>query len=148
MEQKKIKKTKSIYAQRNGEILLNKEGKPILLESPMHKACVAWFIDRYESKGLAYINHQANENPKGISGHYNRVMSEMGRKAGFPDLQIFCNKKILLIELKAENGKFSDGQIIQFKLLKMQGFEVKIIKTKKDFILTVDEFVKSARNLH
>ena len=108
-------------------------------EHELHIQCVNWFKLAYGEHAI--LNHQANENPRGTTPQYNVKMKLLGTKAGFPDLQIFCNAKTILIELKSLNGKLSENQVALFRKFQAVGFKVHIVRTFEEFRAIVNDFV-------
>lgn len=52
----------------------------------------------------------------------------MGRKAGIPDLSIFCtNGKVIFVEIKTERGALSPAQKKMHAWLKARDYEVRMI---------------------
>jgi len=55
-------------------------------------------------------------------------------KPGWPDLEAFCNKVALFIEVKAKNKKARPLQEYRHKLLIEQGFMVFVIDTWEQYL--------------
>ena len=112
-------------------------------EHDLHIQCVQWF-EMQHKKPL--LNHQANENPRGNKIQmicYNKKMKSLGTKAGFPDIQILYNEKVLFIELKSLTGKLTDSQKALFQQIESNGFPVHIIRTFEDFRTLVNNSCKN-----
>lgn len=114
-------------------------------EDALHKTCIQWFDIQYP-KLRNTRHHSPNENPMTNNRitiiRYNTKQSSMGRVAGWPDLQLFYNGKILFIEFKTVIGRIADNQKIVFADLEAQGFPVHIIRTFEDFQSLVNDFIK------
>ncbi len=114
-------------------------------EHELHIQCVQWF-EMQHKKPL--LNHQANENPRGSKIQmicYNKKMKSLGTKAGFPDIQILYNEKVLFIEFKSLTGKLTDSQKALFQQFESNGFPVHIIRTFQKFQMLVNDFVRGIK---
>ena len=134
MQNPKIKKIKS-----------PKIKKLTQTEHDLHIQCVQWFEMQHK---CALLNHQANENPRGNKIQmicYNKKMKSLGTKAGFPDIQILYNEKVLFIELKSLTGKLTESQKALFQQIESNGFPVHIIRTFEDFRTLVNDFTQKYR---
>jgi hypothetical protein len=114
-------------------------------EDDLHKVCVQWFKMQYENKGIAILHHSPNENPstdnRVSAMRYNFKMKELGRKVGFPDIEIFYKGKTLLIELKSETGKLSEAQKNLFPEFAKQGHTVHIVRSLEAFQQITNQFI-------
>jgi len=64
------------------------------------------------------VHHSSNESTR------RRSKKALGTKAGWPDIEIFSNGKVLFIELKIDKNKLSDDQKIIHARIKSNGFNV------------------------
>ena len=115
-------------------------------EFDLHLVCIQYLSLKYENKGLCFSHHSPNET---ISIKDKKVMyqqnkfTRMGRKLGFPDLQIFYQSQSILIEFKSPKGKLSLNQINTINMLAKQSFKTYIVKTFPEFQSIVDKLFAS-----
>lgn len=57
-------------------------------------------------------------------------MKALGMEPGLPDLEIYLNNRLVMIELKRWRGVVSDAQKAVHKRLREYGYEVHVIKEK------------------
>jgi hypothetical protein len=62
-----------------------------------------------------------------------------GLKAGFPDILIFFNGRVVGIELKTESGRISKDQHLMFMRLSEAGIRVYICKNTDDVIGVLEQ---------
>ena len=68
------------------------------------------------------------------------VFHDWSRKrntAGWPDLFIFMDGRVVLVELKAAGGRLSNDQKTLRNMLKWQGHEVYVVRSFKRFVEVV-----------
>jgi hypothetical protein len=115
----------------------------MLREDILHKQCVEWFENIYNDRG-AILHHSPNENPRGDKIQmikYNNKMKSLGRKAGFPDLTIFYQSRVIFIELKTAQGKLSNNQE-NFKFIAHKNnFDYYIVRSLEEFMQYVSKFM-------
>lgn len=115
----------------------------IISEDILNKNCVEWFYIQYGHTN-AILHHSPNENSKGKRGTliaYNAKMKRLGRLAGFPDLIIIYQGRILFIEFKSIKGIIRDSQKELFPKFLQNGFIVHIVRTLDAFEKLIDEFM-------
>jgi hypothetical protein len=115
----------------------------VVPEDTIHQHCIQWFNMQYGNSG-AILHHSPNENPRGVQStliRYNAKMKALGRKAGFPDIIILHQGRVLFVELKSQTGTLSAVQKSLFQEFQRAGFEVKVVRSLEEFIEVVDQFI-------
>ncbi len=118
-------------------------------EDTIHQHCIQWFYTQHGNSG-AILHHSPNE---GIGNNddpklraklirYNSKMKSLGRKAGFPDIIILYQGRVLFVELKSQTGLLSTAQKSLFQEFQRTGFDVKIVRSLEEFMNVVNQFIQ------
>lgn len=90
---------------------------------------VCVFLDLQLPKGAIY-HHSPNEGMNKVQ--YRKKQLAMGMKPGWPDLEIFCNGKVLFLELKSPTGYASKTQKEIHSTIDANGFKTFVCRTIND----------------
>lgn len=134
-------------------------------EDGLQIACVQWFRAQYP-KILIHHSPSGGRRAFKINKKGKRYCPEggrfkaMGTKAGFPDLFIAKPKygampknpayeqqplviyHGLFVEMKSEDGRLSDSQLITGEMLTRAGYKVEVAKSLDDFMMIVNDYLK------
>lgn len=105
--------------------MMKKRASP---EFDFHKT-VCVFLDLQLPKGAIY-HHSPNEGLH--KPQYRKKQLSMGMKPGWPDLEIFCNGKVLFLELKSPTGQTSKTQKEIHSTIYKNGFKTFVCRTIYD----------------
>ena len=117
-------------------------------EDKLLMQCVGWFKYQYpEPKYL--IHHSPSEGKRNVKiNKYGRKYSPeatrlklKGTRAGFPDLIIVSDLRILFIEMKSDKGRLNDNQREVFAMMGAMGFPVAIVNSFELFVDAVERWM-------
>lgn len=60
-------------------------------------------------------------------------------RRGFPDRTLIGNGHVIFVELKSASGKLSESQKVRIKEMKEHGADVRVIASKQETDLLIDE---------
>ena len=111
--------------------------KPRHIESAIQQECVTWFR-------LSYPNYVIFSVPNGGSRNALEAanLKKEGALAGASDLIIIVDNAVLFVEMKSAKGKQSPYQIAFQEAVERLGHTYKVCHSKKEFILSVEHFIK------
>jgi hypothetical protein len=101
--------------------------------------CVKWFTLQYPDY---VIHHSSNHKLSKQQGANDKLL---GFTAGYPDLTIILNNKVLFIEVKAPKGKESNKQQEIKNKLRNLGHDYFIVRSLDEFMEIVITFVQTNR---
>jgi hypothetical protein len=107
------------------------------LEERLQEDCYLWFHNTHPSyRGLLCYN--LNNSANRIQGAKNKGM---GLQSGRSDMVFYFNSRAYMIEMKTEDGSQSPDQIKWEKLIKAQGFNYIVVRSKQEFILEITKII-------
>jgi hypothetical protein len=105
-------------------------------ESRIQKMCVKWFRLQFPD----YVIHHSSNHKLSIQQATNDKL--LGFTAGYPDLTIILNNKVLFIEVKALKGTQSEKQKAIETKLKNLGHDYFIVRSFEEFMEIVKATIK------
>ena len=109
-------------------------------EDRLQQECYLWFHNKYPLlRGL--LNYNLNNSANVLQGKKNK---SMGLQKGRSDLVFYYDGKAYMIEMKTLKGYQSTKQEHWQRLIELAGFEYYIIRTKEQFISTIENILKNS----
>lgn len=114
-----------------------------MLERDLHKAVVQFL--RWNLPDKAIVQHAMNEGKRGW--RYQQMLKTHGVQAGWPDLEILHDGKLVLIELKAPKKHPTSIQKAMHERLRDAGFAVHVCRSIEEVqtVLELEGFPLKAK---
>ncbi len=113
--------------------------KPRHRESEIQQACVEWFRLSYPHYIIAAIPNGGSRNVIEAAN-----MKREGVLAGFADLIIICDHKILFVEMKTPKGRQQETQKEFQRKVEALGFHYVVCRSFEEFKTTVTNWLGRA----
>lgn len=107
------------------------------LEERIQEECYLWFHNGFPKyRGLLCYN--LNNSANRIQGTKNKAM---GLQAGRSDMVFYFDSKAHMIEFKTEDGEQSPNQEKWEALIRSQGFDYHIVRSKQEFVYLISKII-------
>ena len=117
---------------------MSKKGtRPRHIESHIQQQIVAWFRMQYPEYVIAAIPNGGLRNAIEAC-----IMKKEGVLAGFSDLIIIINQKVLFVEIKTKTGRQSEHQKEFQHKIEMLGFDYIICRSLNEFAQAFSRWIK------
>lgn len=90
----------------------------------------------------AIFHHSPNEGKRGWNAQ--RWLKHSGAKAGWPDLEIFWNGRVLFLEVKSKKGDASKAQFAVHDQLIRAGFPPVVVRSLEEAERVIKAWIKFA----
>lgn len=110
---------------------------PRHIESEIQKSIVVWFRAHYPRYIIAAIPNGGYRNAREAA-----IMKSEGVLAGFSDLIVIAQGKILFVEIKTAKGKQSERQKYFQKSVEALGFPYAVCRSLADFVSVFGKWYK------
>ena len=107
--------------------------KPRHIESETQRSCVSWFRYAWPQYIVAAIPNGGSRNVIEAAN-----LKKEGVLAGFADLVIIAERKILFVEMKTRRGKQRDTQKAFQRKVEQLGFKYVVCRSLDEFMITVN----------
>ena len=112
---------------------LKSKRKPRHLESEIQQSCISWFRFAFPQYIIAAIPNGGSRNAIEAAN-----LKKEGVLAGFADLIIIADHKILFVEMKTRKGKQRESQKEFQKKVEKLGFKYVICRSLDEFMIAVN----------
>lgn len=120
------------------QIKAKNRNKPRHIESRIQQSVVNWFRYQYPNYIIAAIPNGGYRNAREAA-----IMQREGVLAGFSDLIIIAERKVLFMEMKADGGKQSEAQKRFGNKVCRLGHEYVVSYSLEDAILNIERWLKT-----